>query len=403
MNKKTVSVLIALTLAFSTGGSVLAASNNGNGTSSTSSITAVNQQKQDLQIKVEKLDDQISQVMNQISQNKKDIENISSNISANKQKLKESEDSLNTQKQLLNDRMRAMYINGNSSYLGVILNSTDVNDFISRVETVKKIVSSDKQTIADLKAKQTQLAQEKQTLSNQSGKLLALKTDNENKLNKLENDKATQNKLIASLDKKEKELETSAENAKEKKTVAVAAINVQKIRNDAPKITTTDTKSQTAVKTYSQTADHVSSEKTSQIVSSQASNTQATASNQSSSNTQSTVSSNSIVAYASNFLGTPYVWGGTTPAGFDCSGFVQYVYAHFGISLPRVSQDQQNVGTPVSRSDLQPGDLVFFGSPAYHVGIYVGNGSYINAPKTGDVVKIASVDRSDFSGGRRVK
>ncbi len=137
MNKKTISVLIALTLAFSTGGSVLAASNSEKGTSP--SITAVNQQKQDLQIKVEKLDDQISQVMDQISQNKKDIQNISSDISANKQKLKESEDSLNTQEQLLNDRMRAMYINGNSSYIGVILNATDVNDFISRVETVKKL------------------------------------------------------------------------------------------------------------------------------------------------------------------------------------------------------------------------------------------------------------------------
>ena len=172
--------------------------------------------------------------MDQISQNKKDIQNISSDISANKQKLKESEDSLNTQEQLLNDRMRAMYINGNSSYIGVILNATDVNDFISRVETVKKIVSSDKQTIADLKAKQSQLAQEKQELSNQSSKLLALKTDNENKLNKLENDKAAQNKLIASLDEKEKELETSAENVQDTKTVAVAAINVQEIRNDAP-------------------------------------------------------------------------------------------------------------------------------------------------------------------------
>ncbi|MBV4447348.1 C40 family peptidase [Clostridium tyrobutyricum] len=402
MNKKTISVLIALTLAFSTGGSVLAASNSEKGTSP--SITEVNQQKQDLQIKVEKLDDQISQVMDQISQNKKDIQNISSDISANKQKLKESEDSLNTQEQLLNDRMRAMYINGNSSYIGVILNATDVNDFISRVETVKKIVSSDKQTIADLKAKQSQLAQEKQELSNQSSKLLALKTDNENKLNKLENDKAAQNKLIASLDEKEKELETSAENVQDTKTVAVAAINVQEIRNDAPKITT-NSNSQSDVKSYSQTqtAAHVSSEKTSQAIAGQASNTQATASNQTGNNTQSTVSSNSIIAYASNFLGTPYVWGGTTPAGFDCSGFVQYVYAHFGISLPRIASDQQNVGTPVSRANLQPGDLVFFGSPAYHVGIYVGNGSYINAPKTGDVVKIASVDRSDFSGGRRVK
>lgn len=101
---------------------------------------------------------------------------------------------------------------------------------------------------------------------------------------------------------------------------------------------------------------------------------------------------NGIVNYAMNFLGVPYVWGGTTPSGFDCSGFIQYVYAHFGINLPRVSEDQQNCGVQIKdREDLQPGDLVFFGKPAYHVGMYVGNGRYIEAPHTGDVVKIATL------------
>jgi cell wall-associated NlpC family hydrolase len=114
------------------------------------------------------------------------------------------------------------------------------------------------------------------------------------------------------------------------------------------------------------------------------------------------LSSNSVLAYASKFLGIPYVWGGTTPSGgFDCSGFTQYVFAHFGINLPRVSQDQQNVGTLISRSDLQPGDLVFFGTPAHHVGIYVGNGEMINAPHTGAVIRIQTLN-SDFTYGRRV-
>ncbi|HEY8804992.1 MAG TPA: C40 family peptidase, partial [Clostridium sp.] len=114
-----------------------------------------------------------------------------------------------------------------------------------------------------------------------------------------------------------------------------------------------------------------------------------------------TVSSNSVLAYASNFLGIPYVWGGTSPSGFDCSGFTQYVFAHFGINLPRVSEDQQNVGTLISRSNLQPGDLVFFGTPAHHVGIYVGNGNMINAPHTGAVIRIQTLN-SDFTYGRRV-
>jgi cell wall-associated NlpC family hydrolase len=114
-----------------------------------------------------------------------------------------------------------------------------------------------------------------------------------------------------------------------------------------------------------------------------------------------TFSSNSVLAYASNFLGIPYVWGGTSPSGFDCSGFTQYVFAHFGVNLPRVSEDQQNVGTFVSRANLQPGDLVFFGTPAHHVGIYIGGGNMINAPHTGAVIRIQALD-DDFTYGRRV-
>ena len=114
-----------------------------------------------------------------------------------------------------------------------------------------------------------------------------------------------------------------------------------------------------------------------------------------------TFTSNTLIAYASNYLGLPYIWGGTTPAGFDCSGYTQYVFAHFGISLPRVSQDQQNVGTLISRANLQPGDLVFFGTPAHHVGIYIGNGNMISSPHTGDVIKIQTLN-GDFTYGRRV-
>ena len=117
------------------------------------------------------------------------------------------------------------------------------------------------------------------------------------------------------------------------------------------------------------------------------------------------LSSNAIVAYASNFLGTPYAWGGNGPSTFDCSGFVKYVYAHFGVSLSRTTTTQINEGSYVPRSNLQAGDLIFFGEPSnpHHVGIYVGNNSYIHAPNTGDVVKISALTRSDYLTARRVK
>lgn len=102
---------------------------------------------------------------------------------------------------------------------------------------------------------------------------------------------------------------------------------------------------------------------------------------------------NEIINTAKSFLGTPYVWGGTSPSGFDCSGFTQYVLAQNGKSIPRTSQEQFASGQAVDKSNLQAGDLVFYGNgEATHVGIYEGNNKIIHSPHTGDVVK-----ESDFS------
>ncbi|GHF84610.1 cell wall-associated NlpC family hydrolase [Amycolatopsis bartoniae] len=100
-------------------------------------------------------------------------------------------------------------------------------------------------------------------------------------------------------------------------------------------------------------------------------------------------------------LGSSYVWGATGPSTFDCSGLTQYAYGKAGISLPRTSQAQSTVGKAVPRAQLQPGDLVFFGSPVHHVGIYLGDGKMVHAPDTGDVVKISPL-QNDYSGARRV-
>jgi cell wall-associated NlpC family hydrolase len=116
------------------------------------------------------------------------------------------------------------------------------------------------------------------------------------------------------------------------------------------------------------------------------------------------VSPGSVVETALRYLGVPYVWGGEDPAtGFDCSGLVRYVYLKHGIELPHYSGYQFKMGKPVSKDELIPGDLVFFGNPVHHVGIYIGNGYFIHAPKTGDFVKITPLNsRSDYAGARRI-
>jgi cell wall-associated NlpC family hydrolase len=115
------------------------------------------------------------------------------------------------------------------------------------------------------------------------------------------------------------------------------------------------------------------------------------------------VTGNDVVAAATRYLGVPYRWGGADPAtGLDCSGFVQQVYDDLGIDLPRVSRDQATVGTAVpDLASARAGDLITFGDPVDHIGIYIGNGRMIVAPHTGEVVRVEDV-RGDWTNIRRV-
>ena len=122
--------------------------------------------------------------------------------------------------------------------------------------------------------------------------------------------------------------------------------------------------------------------------------------------TSATASSSTLggqaVAIAERYLGVPYLWGGASPSGFDCSGLTMYVYAQLGVSLPHNAASQYFSLPHVSESDLQPGDLVFFDG-LNHVGIYIGGGSMIHAPHTGTVVQISSLSGGgSYYGAARV-
>ncbi|MDR3589641.1 MAG: NlpC/P60 family protein [Negativicutes bacterium] len=116
-----------------------------------------------------------------------------------------------------------------------------------------------------------------------------------------------------------------------------------------------------------------------------------------------------LVAFAKQFLGVPYVWAGRSPSGFDCSGFISYVYDHFGVSLPRMADEQFGIGITVSRRDLQLGDLVFFSTyepgPS-HVGIYIGSGQFIHASSGANEVTVTPLIKDYYAerylGARRV-
>jgi cell wall-associated NlpC family hydrolase len=111
-----------------------------------------------------------------------------------------------------------------------------------------------------------------------------------------------------------------------------------------------------------------------------------------------------VIGIAMQYIGVPYVWGGASPSGFDCSGFVMYVFGRMGVSLPHSTYALWGVGVPVSRDQLAAGDLVFFNGLG-HMGIYMGGGNFIHSPHTGDVVKVSSMSgwyASTYVGARRI-
>ncbi|MBU3181714.1 C40 family peptidase [Clostridium psychrophilum] len=446
MNRKSISTIMALAIAMSVGFTSVYADS----ASDTAKIKQVQAQRNDLETKVEIMDNQIETIMSKINSNKNSVTNVQKNIKQNQLDIAKAEANIKSEEILFNKRMRAMYMSGSSSYVDIILGSNGVDDFISRLENVKKIVKFDQNIIDDMKTKKTAISLKKVTLNTENTKLLSLRVDNKKKLATLSKQKSNQTVLISQLNAQESQY--GSQLVTDQATATKLASAASKVSIPGQTATTkqvtsskqTSIPSQVAVAKQANTTKKVAkvatvasqSNTTKKVtVASQANATKKVAtvavtrpsitanqvavtkyaatprkavikkttivSPRLTASRGSSTSSNAIIAYASNFLGVPYVWGGTSPSGFDCSGFTQYVFAHFGVNLPRVTQSQQNVGTLVSRANLQAGDLVFFGTPAYHVGIYVGNGNMIAAPHTGDVVKIQKLN-SGFTYGRRV-
>ena len=313
---------------------------------------------EDMEVSIEKLDSEIEKMYAEVDKTKAKIVKTEDQIEKTTAAIQVAEDDIKEEEDLFNMRMRSMYMNGVDSYLEVLLNSEGIEDLISRVENIKKIIEYDTKIIAELTGKKSEIENQKVALETEKTKLLLLKTDNEHKIDNLKEKKQEQNTLIAEA---EKQAQLYAGRLSDAQAIVNSTMKqIQQIRDKAPKYTP--------------------------------------------SRGAASLSSDAVVAYASNFLGTPYVWGANGPNSFDCSGFVKYVYSHFGVSMSRTTYTQINEGSYVSRDDLAPGDLVFFGSGSdpHHVGMYVGNNSYIHAPRTGDVVKVSPLTRSDYLTARRV-
>ncbi|MGH4140240.1 NlpC/P60 family protein [Clostridium sp.] len=362
------------------------------------SYTKLQEDFEKLEISIELLDFDIESIYSGIDKAKEQINDAENKIEQNTKNLAIAQENIKGEEDLFNERMRVMFMNGADTYLEILLDSQGLEDFISRVENVKRIVEYDNQIISELNVKKQDIEHRKENLDDNKKKILALQAENEDKLDKLSVKKKEQSKLIVEA-KTEQELHRN-EITETEALLGSTMIQIKNASNQTPKYEVAVATQNTREITPSR---GLASNVVNNVVREEPAKEEPKEELSQRQNTSS-VSSNEVIAYAEGFLGTPYEWAATGPNTFDCSGFVQYVYAHFGVSTGRSTYDQITNGAFVSRENLQAGDLVFFGSGSpHHVGIYVGNNSYIHAPSTGDVVKISQLTRSDYMSARRVR
>lgn len=308
-----------------------------------SDLADVNAKIEETTKKVNEGQKQLAELQTKQYQKAKEIEALQKNITIRNKQLK--------------NQARSAQLNNAGSMLEFITNSKSITDAIDRTIAVATVVRANNQTLADQKADKEKVAADKKILDQAADK-------QEETIKQLQQD-------VAQLAVHRAELEVKKATEDEaKKAAEEAQRQAQEAAQIAAQATTASQAAQ-AASDATKAVEQVSGSQTSAPSSSNYSN---------------------VIDYAKSFIGVPYVWGGSTPAGFDCSGFVQYVYAAFGKSLPRVTTAQENCGTVIPVGSAQPGDLLFWGSKGstYHVAISLGGGSYIHAPAPGQTVTIGS-------------
>jgi cell wall-associated NlpC family hydrolase len=370
-----------------------------------SSLTA----KNDALLKqIQTANEKTAKLSNDVSNKALDIKNAEEKISASQAKIASYNQQIvkaqvevgkrkdNLKEQLISlQKQVGNSVTGNV-YFDFVLNSNSLTDLVGRSLTVNKLSQASAEALQAVKDSQAKVKTLQTEQEAKQETLVATKSQ-------LESDKAKIESLKSDAEKSASDLQQTLEANKDKLAQLAASEDAAKAAAATAAVAATPSASSTS--TASSSAASSSAASSSANTSTTSASSSASASQAPASNTSSvSVSGGSIASNAAKYIGVPYVYGGTSPSGFDCSGLIYYAAKEAGISLPRTSQAQSTLGSYVSVSDLKAGDLVFWGGvgSAYHVGIYIGGGQYLHAPAPGQSVTIQSMAYFAPSFGRRL-
>jgi peptidoglycan DL-endopeptidase CwlO len=303
------------------------------------SVEDLEAQTRDVRREVERLDQRAEVLTEKYNAARADLDAVNMRLQESRRDLERVELELDTAQAQRGERLSAMYKSGGYSVLDVLFSAEDLGDVGTQLDYFRSIDEADQQTVTRVAAMEKQIQRITRQMDDDRADALEREMGLREKQAEIEDELAAREQVLTDLD------------ARVKKLLAQQAILERKASERLAKAAGVD------MATIHGTPAQIA-----------------------------------VVKETMKYLGIPYVWAGATPSGgFDCSGLVLYVYAKFGIQFPHGATMQAHMGDPVSPSQAQPADLVFFGTPAFyhHVGIYIGNGLFIEAPHTGDVVKVS--------------